>query len=120
MSKNTPNILNLKLELDKSDFLLATCQQINKDLAGFGSKKIEIPTDFNSPPLPFLSAQMCEIIHLLEQMNKIQQFIYLVDLKESIFKSFCAKTLHTEDLAYEIIKREAQKVYLRHYFSQYS
>ncbi len=117
LSKNSPDTLNIDLKLQNNDFLISTCTQINKNLQGLTDQKIKITDQIFQSPLSKISQQLCEIVHLLEKMNKIQQFIYTVDIKETVFKAYLTRKISIDELNYEIIKREAQKVYLRHYFS---
>jgi len=107
---------NLKLELTNSEFLEATCDQINKDLEGLISNDITKNKKLYESPIELLTSQLCEIIHLLSELNKIQQFIYKVDLNENIFKDYITRQINIEEFSFQIIFREAQKIYLRNYF----
>ena len=118
MNKNTPNLNNLTAELSKTGFLNSTYNQINKDLEGLSVQKIKKTDILFQDPLSELKRQLFEIIHLLEEVNKIQQFIYKVDLKEHIYMNYVSGDINTDEFSFQIIYREAQKVYLRSLFNR--
>ncbi|MFT5820772.1 MAG: hypothetical protein ACI8ZM_002019 [Crocinitomix sp.] len=99
------------------EFAAQTCVQINKDLQGVSLATVSL-TNIKEPTiLEDLMHQLIPILNELVAQSKLSQFIYLVDLNEVDFK----KSLQHEnfsDLAYLVIKREAQKVYLKNKFRQ--
>ncbi len=62
--------------------------------------------------------QLLPILNQLAEQSKLSQFIYLVDLNEDDFKKSLQQQGFSE-LSYLVIKREAQKVYLKNKFSQH-
>ncbi|NOQ76038.1 MAG: hypothetical protein GQ574_28790 [Crocinitomix sp.] len=107
------------LESSTPAFALQTCVQINKDLQGVSLMTVSLTDIKETTILEDLIQQLMPILNELVAESKLSQFIYLVDLNETDFK----KSLQREnfsDLAYLVIKREAQKVYLKNKFSQSS
>ncbi len=102
----------LKKAFDTTNFVDQTCAQINKDLIGL-SDAIISNRQLNDP-LEDLTEQLIPII---SAMKDLQQFIYKVDLPEKIYINALSQ-LNWHDLSYQIIRREAQKVFLRDRFSQ--
>tara|TARA_B110000037_G_scaffold15096_1_gene15758 strand:- start:4513 stop:4884 length:372 start_codon:yes stop_codon:yes gene_type:complete len=106
------------LENNSTEFANNTCAQINKDLQGVSLamvalNNIEAPTIFEH-----LIHQLNPILENLAEQGKLSQFIYLVDLNEREFKNSFAQQDFSE-LSYLVIKREAQKVYLKNKFRHY-
>lgn len=100
--------------LDADEFVLATIAQINKDLGGISELSL-VFDKVSTNQLESLREQMKQILSLLQNLGRIAQFIYRVDLNERDFR----KTLQDEnwhELAFLVIRREAQKVFLRHHF----
>lgn len=100
--------------LNTEEFVRSTVLQLNKDLGGISEHEvIHDPTDLN--PLNSLQTQMTAIFLSIRQVERIAQFIYRVDLNERDFRT----VLNDEDwqqLSFLVIRREAQKVFLRHHF----
>ena len=101
--------------LGENDFLRLTIAQINKDLSAFTDERILEP----SKSLEHLFQQLKGIIKSLTSSNaqKLQGFVYRVDVKESIFVLYL-KNHDVEIFTKEIIKREALKIYLKSKFSK--
>ena len=98
-------------------FVLDTYRQVQKDLLGLA--ELELSEDrLLEDPYPVLQAYILEIIDDLTKSHddKLAQFIYKVDLPERKFHRLIG-TGNLEDLSHEILRREAQKVYLRRKFS---
>ena len=99
---------------DSAAFVEQTCAQINKDLIGIADATLKADQDADLI-LNHLIFKVTEIINSIQNSEKLAQFIYKVDLPEHEFK----QTLATADwntLSFLIIRREAQKVYLRNKF----
>ncbi|MCB9224596.1 MAG: hypothetical protein H6582_10495 [Crocinitomicaceae bacterium] len=107
---------NIDQFFSKEKFVLDTCQQINKDLAGLVQFEPNISVDIDENVLDQLVNILKDILLQMDSA-KIQQFIYKVDLKESAFIRAVSQEDDFQNLALLIIEREAQKVYLRHKFS---
>ncbi|MCG8575711.1 MAG: hypothetical protein MI810_12560 [Flavobacteriales bacterium] len=95
-------------------FVRETCLQIQKDLQGLVD--CEIQTD-ESDPLFHLQGLIVKVLEELSNGSggKLMQFIYKVDLSEKKSLELLMKG-DLKELAYLIIEREAQKVYLRRRF----
>lgn len=106
----------LALSFYNEEFVLKTLEQINKDLSGLESAEVVFNIDFERDVLEQLIDQLATILLKMNNRN-IQQFIYRVDLKESDFLKSVSKEDDFQELAFLIIRREAQKVYLRSKFS---
>jgi hypothetical protein len=102
----------LKKAFDAAKFVDQTCVQINKDLNGHSDAIISHHQLID--PLEDLIEQLIPII---AEMKDLQQFIYKVDLPEKIYINAISQ-LNWHELSYQIIRREAQKVFLRDRFSQ--
>ena len=105
------------LESNSTEFAVNTCAQINKDLQGVSLATVAINNGIRTTILEHLIQQLDPILEQLAQQRKLSQFIYLVDLKEQEFKKLLTQQNYNE-LGYLVIKREAQKVYLKMKFSQ--
>lgn len=112
------NINRIKLELKNSEFIEATISQINKDLNGIHQFNQINLSKKNEPILAILIDDMCQIIQVLLEMNKLQQFLYSVDLDESISSEYSFGNLTIKELSFQIIKRESYKVFLRNFYSK--
>lgn len=104
---------------DSEDFVSKTIAQINKDLGGVSEVFVESKTDTGEKALAQLIAQLKDVLEGFDNYEKLMQFIYRVDLNESDFHVALEKG-EWEVLAFLIIRREAQKVYLRQKFSDHS
>lgn len=76
----------------------------------------DLDLDMNGNVLDQLQSKVAFILKSMPSSN-LQQFIYRVDIKESIFTNAVAQNDDLMQLAFETIKREAQKVYLRARFA---
>lgn len=118
MTALTYNINNLKLELLNSNFVKETIHQINKDLNGLCLFK-NIEAKGNSELiLDYLIKEMCQIIQDLSELNNLKQFLYSVDLDEGINIEYSKGNINIKELAFQLIKRESYKVFLRNYYSK--
>jgi hypothetical protein len=100
--------------LRTDEFVQATIAQTNKDLTGV-SERILVFDVTATNQLDSLCHQLKQILVAMQNPERIAQFIYRVDLAENDFR----KALNDEnwhDLAFLVIRREAQKVFLRHHF----
>ena len=102
--------------LNTEEFIIQTCQQIAKDLAGLISFTPDFNIDLDGDVLIELSDKMAGIFTDMSSQN-LQQFIYKVDIKESDYLQAMALQDEYQSLAYLTVKREAQKVFLRAHFS---
>ena len=118
MQNKTFNNLDVKLQLNQVNFLTKTHDQVNKDLNGLCDQTISITPKLLEAPLIEFTIQLDKILIYLEKINRLNQFIYLIDLKESIFLAYQDRSISLSELSYAVIERAAQKVYLRAYFSQ--
>jgi hypothetical protein len=101
----------LKKTFETAKFVEKTCAQINKDLNGLSD--VIISNRQLNDPLGDLIEQLIPIISV---MKDLQQFIYKVDLPEKIYINAVSQ-LNWHELSYQIIRQEAQKVFLRDRFS---
>lgn len=116
MEKKSFEILNTKNGvqdfLNTDNFVKKTCEQLNKDLIGFLDYSVEIPkVDF----LQSLINQLVSVFYELESSSQLPAFIYRVDLSEKLFKA----ALMDRDfyhLGFQVVQREAQKVFLKEHF----
>ena len=111
---NTPVFEPLN-ELNDISFAELTIAQITKDFARISvdfnfekDKKIELKKQ--------LIAQIEKAISNLTSIE-LQQFIYLIDLKEADFLSATHHENFLEILSEKILYREAYKVFLRKFYS---
>lgn len=100
----------LKKAFDTVNFVEQTCAQINKDLTGL-SERIISTRHLNDHLADFME----QLIPIISEMKDLQQFIYKVDLPENIYINAVSQ-LNWHELSYQIIRREAQKVFLRDRF----
>lgn len=110
---------NLSLYFKNQEFIDATVAQLNKDLQGLFFD--ELKSDFNSDSqiIDQLISTLQPILQSLtkQQPEQLSQFIYRVDLGEKKYIDSLAQDISLKQLAYLVIEREAQKVYLRAKFS---
>ena len=102
----------LTVFFDQESFVLKTVEQINKDLAGLALSSVDFSIDFELEVLPQLTLQLAAEIKKMTGRS-IQQFIYKVDIKESEYLNTLSKEDDFQELALLVIRREAQKVYLK-------
>lgn len=108
--------LDLRVYFSKEDFVIKTCQQINKDMVGLIQNHVEFDVDMQADVLEQLVRTLACNMKKMSDIN-LRQFIYKVDIKEQEFESNMNRQLGIEDLAFKVIRREAQKIYLRIKFS---
>lgn len=109
--------LDLKTYFSQEEFLVKTCQQINKDMVGLIQNPVEFDVDMEQDVLEQLVRTLAQNMKKMSELN-LRQFIYKVDMKEQEFESNLNRQLGIEDLAFKVIRREAQKIFLRIKFSQ--
>jgi len=100
--------------LDADEFVNGTIAQMNKDLGGISERIVVFESTANNH-LESLREQLIIIFSSIQNLERIAQFIYRVDLNERDFRI----ALQDEDwhhLAFLVIQREAQKVFLRHHY----
>jgi hypothetical protein len=114
------NLLTTKNDIknffSREEFVLKTCQQIQKDLLGLSTLNQNFDIDFDQDVM----LQMVDLMRLeLKNLSRteLQQFIYKVDLNEQGFNTAISQNDDNEELIFLIIQREAQKVYLKHKLS---
>ncbi len=100
--------------LRTDEFVQATIAQTNKDLIGV-SERLLVFDETATNQLDSLRDQLMQIVVAMQNPERIAQFIYRVDLVESDFRN-ALKDENWYDLAFLILRREAQKVFLRHHF----
>ena len=111
VSRLPKSITEINSFFDKKEFVEKTRQQIEKDLSGLFL--------FNpKPERDVLGSFELELKLILNQLssNQLKQFCYRVDLGETLVEDLLANSDEKAELAFQIIKREAQKVYLRTQF----
>ncbi len=119
MEKQSNDMEQLQLlENNSPAFAIQTCAQINKDLQGVSLTTVSLNNIKEPTILEHLMHQLLPILNQLAEQSKLSQFIYLVDLNEDDFKKSLQQQGFSE-LSYLVIKREAQKVYLKNKFSQH-
>lgn len=118
MKKQSSDKVQLQLlENNSTEFATNTCAQINKDLQGVSLATVALKNIEATTILEDLIQQLNPILEKLFKNAKLSQFIYLVDLNERDFKRSFAQQDFNE-LSYLVIKREAQKVYLKNKFRE--
>ncbi|MBK7130121.1 MAG: hypothetical protein IPM74_16895 [Crocinitomicaceae bacterium] len=111
---------NLTTYFQGEQFVRDTIAQINKDLGEF---------DIIEPSIEFyaLHDKLRQLVIILAPVldklarhagDQLAQFIYRVDVNETIFKQCMSEAQPYHHLAEQVIQRCAQKVYLRIKFSQ--
>ena len=102
-------------ELRNNSFVEMTISQITKDFA-----RVSVFFSFEKNEKLELKTQLIEQIEkAISNLSSIelQQFIYLIDLKETDFHSASHHENFLEILSEKILYREAYKVFLRKYYS---
>lgn len=104
---------------DQEEFVNRTIAQIQKDLAGLYDEELRIANDDSNTFLEQIVDLLIPIISILSKRHpeQLSQFIYRVDMKERDFHEALMKDNSFRILAVQIIRREAQKVFLRMKFS---
>ena len=108
--------IDLNDNFKNEDFVIETCQQLNKDLVGLIQSPSAFNIDLEINILEQLVTTVSEIIGQLDKQN-IMQFLYKVDLNENKIVENIEGQKGLRDLAFLVVKREAQKVFLRRHFS---
>ena len=111
---NSPIFEPIK-ELKDLSFAALTIAQITKDFA-----RISVDFNFQKDKKIELKKQLiAEVEKTISNLTSIelQQFIYLIDLKETDFHSASHHENFLEILSEKILYREAYKVFLRKYYS---
>lgn len=109
----------LKTEFEIPGFVEKTIAQLNKDLIGLTELTLAPINLNNQDLLEDLIQKLSEIIETIATNGQLAQFLYRVDLSENEANN----SSHSGDwnlLAFYIIRREAQKIYLRNKFSNIS
>lgn len=111
VSRLPSTVQEISTFFDKEEFVEKTRQQIEKDLSGLFLFKPEQKDDI-------LSSFSEELVSILNQLtdNQLQQFCYRIDLSEQLMHELSLNKEDNYELAFHIIKREAQKVFLRTQF----
>jgi hypothetical protein len=101
--------------LDQTSFVAATIAQINKDLQGLTQQVILFEDQGKRTIIDQLTVIVQPVLQDLSksQPELLSQFIYRVDLAERKFIDSISGDSSLSDLAFLVIEREAQKVYLR-------
>lgn len=104
---------------DRQEFIVATLNQINKDLQGLYYGDYTLEPTHEKPVLEQLVQSLVPILLELSkrQPEQLSQFIYRVDLQEKKFTEALYHDSGLYQLAHLIIEREALKVWLRLKFS---
>lgn len=100
--------------LDADEFVQETIVQMNKDLDGISELSMFFD-EVSANQLESLREQMKQILISVQNPERIAQFVYRVDLNEHDFRN-ALQDENWHDLAFLVIRREAQKVFLRHHF----
>lgn len=116
-----PEKQNREIEkyFNQEGFVLATQAQISKDLQGLIAGDWGIGSATGATVLDVFAEALIPVLIELSttQSGQLAQFIYRVDLGEAGFKESFARDPSLRDLAYRVVEREAQKVFLRLKFS---
>ena len=104
--------LEIKDCFSNEEFVIKTCQQIDKDLVGLLDSHLEFKIDFQGDVLEQIVRTLAANLKELNSQNLLQ-FMYNVDLKEQELVSNLNRKMGLEDLAFKVIRREAQKIFLR-------
>ena len=107
---------DLENHFNEQEFIMQTGHQISKDLAGLVADSPAWEINFDRDALPQFTVQLQLILRNFTG-QELHQFVYRVDLKENDFIRGVDASDNFELLSILIIKREAQKVYLRRQFS---
>lgn len=104
------------LALQSSDFVRKTIEQIEKDFRMCGIDYSFISKDENLVAAELTLSVQAAIDRLSN--TELQQFIYIIDLKEKDFLDAVIQEDNGLQLAQRIVFREAFKVYLKAKFSE--
>ncbi len=105
----------IQSQLSSVLFVEQTCSQINKDLLGISEVFVTSDNLLDNEPMEGLTNQLLLIFESFNGPEKLSQFIYKVDLPEMDFQEALSKG-DWNNLAFLVIRREAQKVYLKNMF----
>lgn len=83
---------------------------------GISALDIAVPNVSKDNPLSNLMKELFPIFDHLSESGNLSQFIYKVDLNEKDFQNALSQS-GWDELAFLVIRREAQKVYLKNKFS---
>jgi hypothetical protein len=107
---------DIEKQFNEEEFVVKTCNQISKDLVGLIAELPAWKVDFDENPLNQIAGQLAVIL-LKMKASELQQFIYSVDLKEKDFLRGVDALDELHLMSILVIKREAQKVFLKSMFS---
>ena len=100
---------DIELHFSDEKFVIDTCSQINKDLTGLTEFPPKFDIDLENDVMYQVILQLAESLKRMSQTN-LQQFIYRVELKERDFYKALAQEDDCQELAFCVLRREAQKV----------
>lgn len=100
---------------DSTEFVEQTCRQIEKDLNGLLADEPCFVISLDDTPLEALSHQLKSILDQLisGSGHGLHQFIYRVDIPENEYLDSLGLDDEFDQLIFSIIRREAQKVFIR-------
>lgn len=113
---STLQVQQLGLALQSQDFVRKTIEQIEKDFRMCGIDFQFISKDENEVVVELVLTVQLAIERL--SATELQQFIYIIDLKENDFLNAVILEDNGLQLAQRIVYREAYKVYLKAKFSE--
>ena len=113
---STIQVQQLGLALQSQDFVRKTIEQIEKDFRMCGIDFQFISKDENEVIVELVLTVQLAIERL--SATELQQFIYIIDLKENDFLNAVILEDNGLQLAQRIVYREAYKVYLKAKFSE--
>lgn len=116
MSNLPQNKQDITSYFSQEQFVIDTCMQINKDLTGLTEFTPLFEIDMDGDVLMQVINELASCLKEMSGIN-LQQYIYRVDMKESDFHKALSQEDDCQELAYFVVRREAQKVYLRRKFS---
>ncbi len=105
--------------INEEDFVERTCQQIIKDFSTIYPKDIDFRFNENGTLLNQLIEQISFLLEDISKMgtSTVLQLMYTIDIPENQYYNSLGFDDSNQKLAFIIIRREAQKVYLRNKFS---
>ncbi|MFN4233591.1 MAG: hypothetical protein ACK4IK_02165 [Bacteroidia bacterium] len=112
-----PEKIDLSVYKNQQDFLLKTIEQLEKD---FSSEGLSIQIKKSNISYKNIIHQALPIIENLlnNDIIKLQQLIYRIDLPEKAYSDIIKKSPEpASELTQLIIQRELLKVVIRHYYS---
>lgn len=109
------NELEISNFLSNADLVQKTIEQINKDFYRCG-RAVQLLYSHEFSPQKELSTKIATELKKLN-ITELQQFIYAVDLQESIFLKAISQNDDYQSLAEKILEREALKVFIRNNYS---